>query len=129
MKAHLINMHLLVPRSRSSAKVKVEYQCYISQKMAILGALVFHKHILSFCLCSLDTINMTSLFLWIKMKYSLFLLTCLSFCQNPASKSSNSLSDDKTLDCTLTHSHTMTPFDAPGKQAFCKHCGKRRNCL
>ena len=28
----------------------------------------------------------------------------------------------------LTHSHTMTPFDAPGKQAFCKHCGKRRNC-
>ena len=29
----------------------------------------------------------------------------------------------------LTHSHTMTPFDAPGKQAFRKHCGKRRNCL
>ena len=28
----------------------------------------------------------------------------------------------------LTHSHTMTPFDAPGKQAFRKHCGKRRNC-
>ena len=28
----------------------------------------------------------------------------------------------------LTHSHTMTPFDAPGKQAFWKHCGKRRNC-
>ena len=23
----------------------------------------------------------------------------------------------------------MTPFDAPGKQAFSKHCGKRRNCL
>ena len=32
MKAHLINMHLLVLRSRSSAKVKVEYQGYISQK-------------------------------------------------------------------------------------------------
>ena len=30
---------------------------------------------------------------------------------------------------TLTHSQTMTPFDAPGKQAFWKHCGKRRNCL
>ena len=29
----------------------------------------------------------------------------------------------------LTHSHTMTPFDAPGKQAFLKHCGKRSNCL
>ena len=28
----------------------------------------------------------------------------------------------------LTHSHTMTPFHAPGKQAFWKHCGKRRNC-
>ena len=28
----------------------------------------------------------------------------------------------------LTHSHTMTPFDAPGKQAFWKHCEKRRNC-
>ena len=29
----------------------------------------------------------------------------------------------------LTHSHTMTPFDASGKEAFWKHCGKRRNCL
>ena len=29
----------------------------------------------------------------------------------------------------LTNSHTMTRFDAPGKQAFWKHCGKRRNCL
>ena len=28
----------------------------------------------------------------------------------------------------LTHSYTMTPFDAPGKQAFWKQCGKRRNC-
>ena len=28
----------------------------------------------------------------------------------------------------LTHSHTMTPFDAPGKQAFLKHCEKKRNC-
>ena len=27
----------------------------------------------------------------------------------------------------LTHYHTMTPFDAPGKQAFWNHCGKRRN--
>ena len=29
----------------------------------------------------------------------------------------------------LTHSHTTTPFDAPGKQASWKQCGKRRNCL
>ena len=33
MKAHFINTHLLVPRSRSSAKVKVKYKGYISQKM------------------------------------------------------------------------------------------------
>ena len=45
MKAHLINMHLLVPRSRSSAKVQVKCKGYISQKMAVLGAFVFHKHI------------------------------------------------------------------------------------
>ena len=29
----------------------------------------------------------------------------------------------------LTHSHTRTSSDAPGKQAFLKHCGKRRNFL
>ena len=28
----------------------------------------------------------------------------------------------------LSHSHTMTPFDTPGKQPFIKHYGKRRNC-
>ena len=48
MKEYLINMHLLVLRSRSSAKVKVKYKRYISQKMAISGAFVFHKHILFF---------------------------------------------------------------------------------
>ena len=46
MKAYLINMHLLVPRSRSSAKVKVKYKGYITQKMAVSGAFVFYKHIL-----------------------------------------------------------------------------------
>ena len=45
MKAHLINTHLLVPRS--SAKVKVKYQGHVSQKMGVWGAFVFHKHILS----------------------------------------------------------------------------------
>ena len=48
MKAYLINMHLLVPRSKSSAKVKVKYKGYISQKMAVSGAFMFHKHILSY---------------------------------------------------------------------------------
>ena len=46
MKAHLIDTHLLVPRSRSSAEVKVKYQGHVSQKMGVSGALVFHKHIL-----------------------------------------------------------------------------------
>ena len=46
MKAHLIDTHLLVPRSRSCAKVKVKYQGHVSQKIGVLGALVFHKHIL-----------------------------------------------------------------------------------
>ena len=46
MKAFLINMHLLVPKSRSSAKVKVKFKGYISQKMAVSGAFMFHKHIL-----------------------------------------------------------------------------------
>ena len=32
MKAHLYNTHLLVPRSRSSAKVKVKFQGHISKK-------------------------------------------------------------------------------------------------
>ena len=44
MKAHLTNTHLLAPRSRSSAKVKVKYQGHVSQKMGVSGALVFHKH-------------------------------------------------------------------------------------
>ena len=37
---------LLVPSSRSSVKVKVEYQGHNFQKMAIVGASVLHKHIL-----------------------------------------------------------------------------------
>ena len=46
MKTYLIDTHLLVPRSRSSAKVKVKYQGHFSQKMDVSGAFVFHKHIL-----------------------------------------------------------------------------------
>ena len=56
MKAHLlIHIILLVPRSRSSAKVKVKYQGLFFQKTAILGALVFLKLIhLVFSLLFLD---------------------------------------------------------------------------
>ena len=39
MKAYLIDMHVLLPRS------KVKFKGYSSQKMAISGAFVFHKHI------------------------------------------------------------------------------------
>ena len=46
MKAHLIDTHLLIPGSRSSAKVKVKYQGHVFQKMGVSGALVIHKHIL-----------------------------------------------------------------------------------
>ena len=46
MKAHLINTNLLVPRSRSSAEVKVIYHGHVSQKMGVPGVLVLHKHIL-----------------------------------------------------------------------------------
>ena len=49
MKAHLINMHLLVPRSKSSAKVKVEYQCYISRKNCRFGGItVSQTHLVLF---------------------------------------------------------------------------------
>ena len=46
MKAHLTDTHLLVPGSRSSAKVKVKYEGHVSKKMAISGGLLFHRHIL-----------------------------------------------------------------------------------
>ena len=39
MKAYLINMFLLVPRSRSSAKVKVKYKGYISRKNGRFGGI------------------------------------------------------------------------------------------
>ena len=47
MKAYLIDTHLLVPRSRSSAKVKVKYQGYVSQKMGVLGAYVSQTHLVN----------------------------------------------------------------------------------
>ena len=65
MKTYLINMHLLVPRSRSSAKVMVKYKGYISQKMTVSGAFVFHKHNLfpqCFLLLSRREINILSTF-------------------------------------------------------------------
>ena len=49
MKAHLIDTHLLVPRSRSSAKVKVKYKGYISQKNGRFGGIrVSQTNLVSF---------------------------------------------------------------------------------
>ena len=49
MKAYLINMHLLVPRSRSSAKVKVKYKGCISQKNCRFGGIhVSQTHLVLF---------------------------------------------------------------------------------
>ena len=48
MKAYLINMHLLIPRSRSFAKVEVKYKGYISQKMAVRGIRVSQTHLVFF---------------------------------------------------------------------------------
>ena len=39
MKAHLIDTHLLTPKSRSSSKVKVKYQGHVSQKMGVSGGI------------------------------------------------------------------------------------------
>ena len=67
MKAHLIDTHLLVPRSRSSAKVCVKYQGHVSQKMGVLGALVFHKHILfgvKFIFPSANVLNLDQFKMW-----------------------------------------------------------------
>ena len=45
MKADLINTHLLVPRSRSSAKVKVKYQGHVSQKKGVWGGISVSTHL------------------------------------------------------------------------------------
>ena len=55
MKAHLTITQLLVPRSVSSAQVKVKYQGHVSQKMGVSGALVFHKHVFHKHILFVDT--------------------------------------------------------------------------
>ena len=54
MKAHLIETHLPVPRSRSSAKIKVKYQGHVSQNMSVSGGIsVSQTHLVVFVLCDL----------------------------------------------------------------------------
>ena len=45
MKANLIDTHLLVPRSRSSAKVKVKYPGHVSEKMGVSGHYCSQTHL------------------------------------------------------------------------------------
>ena len=49
MKAHLIDTHLLVPRPRSSAKVKVKYQGHVSQR-CFGGIRISQTHLVTPCL-------------------------------------------------------------------------------
>ena len=76
MKAYLINMHLLVLRSRSSAKVKVKYKGYILKKLPFRGYSCFTNTSCFFCkmtlvllqgavcgyaaLCDSSSVNLTS---------------------------------------------------------------------
>ena len=54
MKAHLIDTHLLVPRSRSSAKFKVKYRGHVSQKMGAAGGIsVSQTHLVVSCILTL----------------------------------------------------------------------------
>ena len=49
MKAYHINMHLLVPKLGSSAKVKIKYKGYISQKNGRFGGIrVSQTHLVNF---------------------------------------------------------------------------------
>ena len=77
MKAHLIDTHLLVPRSRSSAKVKVKYQGHVSQKMGVSAALVFHKRIL-FIICLLSLYRMAKANEVIEMNLAMLDILCFS---------------------------------------------------
>ena len=52
----------------------------------------------------------------------------LSFIYNLQTHDPVCLQDDSITFTRLSNFHTMTPFDAPGKHALWKHCGKRRNC-
>ena len=77
--------------------------------------IMFHR----FCLWKRETIQGLSIL------YKFFMVFCHTVIN---SKHGNQYEHVVHVFVFLTHSHTMTPFDAPGKQAFWKHYGKRRNC-
>ena len=51
MRAYLINIYLVVPRSRYSVEVKVKYQGHVFKKMAIVGGgiHVSQTHLVKIC--------------------------------------------------------------------------------
>ena len=69
--------HLLVPRSRTSAKVDVKYQGHVSQKMGVSGAVEFHKHIL-FVICLLSQYTIAKANEVIEMNLALLDILCFS---------------------------------------------------
>ena len=78
MKTYLINMHLLVPRSRSSAKVKVKYKGYISQKIGRFWAICVSQTHLVLFLFYCNAIHLS--FISLRKKASRFFLSSrLSF--------------------------------------------------
>ena len=79
MKAHLIDTHLLVLRSRSSAKVNLKYQGHVSQKMGVSGALVFQKHFFFLNSILMHTDVTLSHFLWIDLVLSIIHGKCPRF--------------------------------------------------
>ena len=100
MKACLINMHLLVPRSRSCAKVKVKYKGYIFQKIVVLGAFMFHKHILLFwCLQMLSIWTSLKIFRLVRSealylyKYTQQMILCFQGSDQTPSKMTNGTSN------------------------------------
>ena len=123
MKAYLINMHLLVPRSRSSAKVKAKYKGYISQKMAVSGAFGFDKHV--FFQFRLFDIHCTIFFFFISA-VSIFTIPGIALHRDPGMRSSSFNSSGMLDHRPLTLFHTILAFDDTEKEAFRNHCGKRR---
>ena len=83
MKAYLLNMHLLVPRSRSSAKVKVKNKGNISKiNGGFWGIRVSQTHLV----CNKQLITKYGLVIW-SLILILPLMTVTLFCRECRAKS------------------------------------------
>ena len=149
MKAHLIDAHLLVPRSRSSAKVKVAISGSCFSKDGCFGGIsVSQTHLVfsvdRFTACSGINLSLAIIVLFKVWGHQYQLEEFISqFCMekkcelppfqfvatvaiaiyqligyNRESECPKLYKTNLQLLGLLTHSHTMTPFDAPQKQAF-----------